>query len=183
MYFPEARIIQAPISQEQVLDLEAGQWVRLFGAVILARDTTHQKLVEDLAKEIDPPVPLAGSVIYYAGPTPVPPYRVVGSIGPTTAQRMDRFLPFFFGQGVRATIGKGERSREAFELHQRYRAIYFLACGGAAAYLSRFITACELLAYPELGTQALRRVHLAGLPVLVAYDARGGNIFHYAVKT
>lgn len=174
--------IRTPLTQELVMSLEAGHWVRLSGEAFLARDATLDRLQAAYEQGGSLPARLTGSVIYYAGPTPAVPGRPIGSIGPTTARRMDRTLPFLFSQGVQATIGKGQRSRQAYELHQSHRTLYFLACGGAAAYLSRAVTACEVIAYQELGPQAFQRVMLEDLPLLVAYDAQGGNIFQYRTE-
>ncbi len=157
--------------------LEIGDTVALSGEIYVARDATHRRMLEDWRKGKELPTPLLGSVIYYAGPTPTPPQQIVGSVGPTTSRRMDRYMAFLLEQGVRATIGKGERSAEVKELCAKKKAVYFIACGGAGAYLASFVMKKEICAYEDLGAQALLRLWVRDFPLVVAYDTRGGDLF------
>lgn len=170
-------ILKTPLSVEEIKFLRAGDKVHLNGVIYVARDLTHQRLIEDLEKGKELPLSFSGSVIYYAGPTPARRGEIIGSIGPTTSSRMDKYLEYFLQKGLRATIGKGERREEVKELLEKYGALYLLACGGAAAYLSTFVVEKEVLDYEDLGAQALLRLKVEQFPLLVAYDAQGGDIF------
>jgi len=173
----ERLTIETPLGLDEVKILRAGNLVLLNGEVYLARDATHKRLIADFNSNHALPFNPEGAVIYYAGPSPTPPGEVIGSIGPTTSRRMDRYLEFFLQLGVRATIGKGSRENKVKELLKNYLGIYFIACGGAAAYLTRFVVQKEVLAYPELGAQALVRIWVKDFPLIVAYDAYGGDLF------
>jgi len=170
-------ILQTPLSIDDVLTLHNGDKVILSGEIYCARDATHRRMIADLKSELQLPFPLMNSTFYYAGPSPTPPGKVIGSVGPTTASRMDQFMEFFLQRGLRATIGKGERSSELKKLLEKYSSVYFITCGGAAAYLSSFVVRSDLLAYEELGAQALIRLWVRDLPLLVAYDCYGGDLF------
>jgi len=170
-------ILQTPLSIDDVLTLHNGDKVLLSGEIYCARDATHRRMIADLKSESKLPFPLMNSTFYYAGPSPTPPGKVIGSVGPTTASRMDQFMEFFLQRGLRATIGKGERSSELKKLLEKYSSVYFITCGGAAAYLSSFVVRSDLLAYEELGAQALIRLWVRDLPLLVAYDCYGGDLF------
>ncbi len=170
-------ILKTPLSADDVLILHSGDRVLLNGEIYCARDETHRRLIADLESEKPPPFPLMNATFYYAGPSPTPPEKVFGSVGPTTSSRMDQFLEYFLQRGLRATIGKGERSPEVKKLLEKYSAVYFIACGGAAAYLSSFVVRSDLLGYEDLGTQALVRLCVRDLPLFVAYDCYGGDLF------
>lgn len=170
-------ILKTPLSVEDILALRIGDRVFLNGEIYVARDATHKKMLSEVAQGKELPFPVYGSVLYYAGPTPPPPYAPVGSIGPTTSQRMDSYLAFFLERGLRATIGKGERKEEVKKLLEKYKAVYFIACGGAGAYLATFVVSWEIVAYEDLGAQALFRLVVKDFPLLVAYDAFGGDLF------
>jgi len=170
-------VLKTPLGVEEVMMLRAGDTLFLSGEFYVARDATHRRMVEAWERGEELPVRLSGSVLYYAGPTPTPPRRVVGSIGPTTSSRMDRYLPWVLAQGIRATIGKGARSEEAKKLGEKFKAIYCVACGGAGAYLADFVLEKEICAYEDLGAQALLRIVVRDFPVLVAYDVYGGDLF------
>lgn len=170
-------ILKTPLSIDDVLILHSGDRVLLNGEVFCARDATHRRLITDMKSGIPPPFPLMNSTFFYAGPSPTPPGKVFGSVGPTTSSRMDQFLEYFLQKGLRATIGKGERDSEIKKLLEKYSAVYFITCGGAAAYLSSFVVRSDLLGYEELGAQALIRLWVRDLPLLVAYDCYDGDLF------
>lgn len=176
-------VLKTPLEVAEIMALRAGDLVVLSGELYVARDATHRRMVTAWGQGEKLPVNLSGGVIYYAGPTPTPPHEIIGSIGPTTSCRMDRYLPYFLARGVRATIGKGKRSEEAKKLGEKWKAVYFIACGGAGAYLSSFVTKKEICAYEDLGAQALLRIWVRDFPLLVAYDVHGGDIFEEGKTT
>ena len=171
-----------PLKPEDVDKLRAGDKVNLNGSIYTARDAAHKKLVE-LLKEGKPlPLPLDGEIIYYVGPSPTPPGKPFGSAGPTTSFRMDAYAPMLIERGLRGMIGKGERAAGVVEAMQKYGAVYFAATGGAAALLSKRITKAEIIAYPELGAEAINRLTVENFPVIVAQDRYGGNIYKEGQK-
>lgn len=157
--------------------LRAGERVLLSGNVYTARDAAHKRIASLLAQGDEPPFPLRGAAIYYAGPTQAPQGRCIGSCGPTTSARMDVFTPALLDRGLAAMIGKGERSAEVCASIAKNRAVYFCALGGAGALACRCITACEVIAFPELGCESVKRLTFADFPLFVAVDCRGGNLF------
>ena len=163
--------ITTPLSDQVVSSLKAGDQVLISGIIYTARDAAH------LAFRNDPPFDPKGQILYYASPTPTPPGLVIGSIGPTTASRMDNFLEPLLKLGLKATIGKGSRSPEAIELLKKYRAVYLLVPGGTAALLSQHVKQSEILAFPELGPEAVLKLTVADFPAIVAIDSRGRNLF------
>ena len=169
--------IELPLSDEAIAALRAGDAISLTGLVYTARDGAHQRLVATLESGEELPFELAGAVIYYCGPTPPPPGRPLGAAGPTTSARMDAFAPQLYAAGVQATIGKGPRAPEVREACRKYGCLYLVATGGAGALLSSFVTSAEVVAYADLGPEAIRKLTVAGLPVHVAYDVHGGSIF------
>lgn len=171
------RILKAPLNDQQVRDLHAGEEVLIDGVIYALRDAGHKRLVDTLKNNRTLPLNIEGQIIYYTGPCPAPPGRVIGSAGPTTSSRMDDYTPQLLAQGLRAMIGKGDRSREVIEAMQTYGAVYLAAVGGAGAYLARHITAVETIAYPELGPEALLRLKVQSFPCFVAIDAFGYNIY------
>ena len=170
-------ILKTPLSVDDVLLLHIGDKVSLSGDIYCARDATHHRMKENIDSGVELPISLKNITIFYAGPSPTPPGKVIGSIGPTTSSRMDQFMEYFLKQGLRATIGKGERNGEIKKLIEKYSSVYFITCGGAAAYLSSFVIHSEVIAYEDLGTQALIRLWVRDLPLLVAYDCHGGDLF------
>ena len=174
--------MKAPLTPEDVDRLRAGDKVSLSGFIYTARDAAHKRLVE-LIKEGKPlPMPLEGQVIYYVGPSPTPPGPAIGSAGPTTSFRMDPYAPILIERGLRGMIGKGERAAGVVEAMKRFGAVYFVATGGAAALLSKRITAAEIVAYPELGAEAISKLTIVDFPVIVAQDRHGGNIYKEGQK-
>ena len=171
------RKLTIPLSREDVLSLRAGDQVLLSGVVYTARDAAHLRLVEAMERGETLPLPLEGQVIYYAGPTPTPAGRAIGSIGPTTSIRMDAYTPKLLEKGLRGMIGKGKRTAPVVEAMQAYPAVYFAAIGGAAALMASCVTSCEVIAYDDLGPESIKRLTLQELPLVVAVDAQGGDAF------
>ncbi len=169
--------LTTPLDKDRLATLRAGDMILLSGTVYAARDTAHRRIVESLDRGEEAPFPLTGSVIYYVAHTPPPPGLVIGAAGPTTAYRMDAYAPRLYELGLAASIGKGKRSPELRDCLRRCGGVYLGATGGAAALLSRHITASELIAYPELGPEAVRRLEFRDFPVIVIYDAHGGDVF------
>lgn len=156
--------------------LEAGEEVLLSGTLYTARDQAHQRLAAMLERGEPLPFDLRGAAIYYVGPTPPPPGHVIGSAGPTTSGRMDPFTPALLDHGLRAMVGKGPRSAAVVEAIRRNGAVYFIAYGGCGALYARCVRTCELVAFPELGTEAIRRLEVVDMPVLVGIDATGRDL-------
>lgn len=169
--------IDLPVGRDALSELSAGDEVRLFGPVFTARDATHERLLGVLTETGELPFGLAGQVLFYAGPTPPAAGRAVGAVGPTTAKRMDAATPALLRAGVVATIGKGARSEDVRRACMETGSVYFAAVGGAAALLATFVRSAETIAWPELGTEALVRMELAGLPAFVAIDAHGSDLY------
>lgn len=173
----EARRVTAPLTDDVVRSLKAGDRILLSGVIYAARDAAHKRIVEALAKGEKPPFDLRGQVIYYVGPTPPKPGQVIGSAGPTTSYRMDPYAPTLFDQGVKATLGKGARGPEVRESLKKNAALHLAAIGGAGARIARAIKKSEVIAYEDLGPEAVRRLEVVDLPCFVAHDSRGGNLF------
>ncbi len=170
-------MIETPLTDELVKRLRVGDIVRMNGYVYTARDAAHKRLIELINNNAPLPFDLKGQVIYYVGPTPAPPGRSIGSAGPTTSSRMDIYTPLLISLGLKGMIGKGQRSEEVKEAIKKYKAVYFLATGGAGALLSRHIVSAEEIAFPELGTESIKKLLLKDFPVIVAIDCYGGDIF------
>lgn len=169
--------LEAPISEQAVRLLRAGDEVIISGTVYTARDMAHQRLCRLIDEGKTLPIELAGAILYFVGPTPPRPGRVIGSAGPTTSARMDAFSPKLIAKGLRAMIGKGYRSAEVREAMQTYGAVHLATLGGAGALLSKHITASEVAAYEDLGTEAIRKLTVVDFPAIVAYDAAGNSIY------
>jgi fumarate hydratase subunit beta len=169
--------LTTPLAKEAVLALRARNSVLLSGVIYTARDAAHQRLAALIEAGEPLPIELEGQVIYYCGPTPAPPGRPVGSAGPTTSSRMDAYAPILHGRGVRATIGKGPRSDAVRQALVEHGAVYLGAVGGAGALLAQRIVAAEVVAFPELGPEAIHRFVIEDFPAIVAYDAHGGSAF------
>jgi fumarate hydratase subunit beta len=169
--------LTTPLSREAVAGLRAGQAVLLSGVVYTARDAAHKRMVEALGAGDPLPIPLDGQVIYYCGPAPAPPGRPIGSCGPTSSARMDTYLGPLLALGLMATIGKGNRSLDVRRALVRHGAVYLVAVGGAGALLAGRVTAARVVAYSDLGPEAIYELHLDGLPALVGYDTVGGTAF------
>ena len=169
--------IRPPLTHEAARGLHIGERVLLSGTILAARDAAHKRLVETLDRGEPLPTALQNQIIYYVGPSPAKPGQAIGSAGPTTAGRMDAYTPRLLEQGVTGMIGKGNRSPAVFDAMQRYGAVYFAATGGAGALLSRRIHRYEVLAYPELGPEALALLEVEDFPLIVAGDASGGDFY------
>ena len=171
------RSLTTPLAASDVTLLPAGDRVRLSGILFTARDAVHQRLADLIAAGRPLPIDMAGQVLYYVGPTPPGPGRIIGSAGPTTSGRMDRYAPALMALGLRGMVGKGVRSAEVRRAMQTHGCVYFGAVGGAGAILSKHIRHAEVVAYPELGTEAVRRLEVADFPAVVVNDALGGDLY------
>jgi len=169
--------IRVPLTDDAVARCRAGQSVRISGVVYAARDQAHKRLCALLKRGAPLPIEPAGGVIYFVGPTPAAEGRAIGAAGPTTASRMDAFTPLLLQAGLKGTIGKGYRSAAVREALRAHRAVHFSAIGGAGALLSRHITAAEVVAYEDLGPEAIRRLVFEDFPAIVAYDMYGGSAY------
>ncbi len=174
--------INTPLTDEVVESLKAGDKVLITGYIYTARDAAHKRMVEALQRGESLPVDLEGQIIYYVGPTPPKPGQVIGSAGPTTAIRMDKYVEPLLKLGLKGMIGKGYRSPQVKELLKRYKAVYFAAVGGVATLLQKHIKSSELVAYEDLGTEAIRKLYVEDFPVIVANDIYGGDIFEEGRK-
>jgi fumarate hydratase subunit beta len=169
--------IETPLTDEIIERLRAGDRVLISGVIYTARDAAHKRMVEALQRGEPPPFDLKGQIIYYVGPTPPKPGQVIGSAGPTTAIRMDKYVEPLLQLGLKGMIGKGYRSPQVKELLVKYKAVYFAAVGGVAVLLAKAIKSSEVIAYEDLGTEAIRRLVVEDFPVIVANDIYGGDIF------
>lgn len=169
--------LSLPLNPEEARQLRAGQALLLTGPLYTLRDAGHQRLLAEMGQGSELPYGLSGQTIFYAGPTPSAAGRPFGAIGPTTASRMDFAAPRLMDCGLAATMGKGTRSQEVKDACVRNGAVYFVAVGGAAAYLAKCIESCETLAYDDLGTEALRRISVVDFPVFVGIDTLGNDIY------
>ncbi|GAV23619.1 fumarate hydratase [Carboxydothermus pertinax] len=169
--------ITTPLTTEVIEKLTIGDEVLLNGIIYTGRDAAHKKLFELLEKGEELPVDLKGQILYYVGPTPAKPGRVIGSAGPTTSGRMDKYTPRLLDYGLKGMIGKGLRNKEVQEAIVRNKAIYFAAIGGAGALLSKTIVKSEVVAYPDLGPEAIYRLEVVDFPAIVVIDARGQNLY------
>ncbi len=169
--------IVTPLTDQVVKTLRVGDRVLISGIIYTARDAAHKRLVELIERGEELPIDLRGAIIYYVGPTPAKPGRVIGSAGPTTSYRMDPYTPKLLEKGLKATIGKGQRSEEVKEALKKYNAVYFVAVGGAGALLSKRIKKAEVVLYEDLGPEAIRKLEVEDFPVIVGNDAFGGDIF------
>ena len=176
------RYIQAPVSKEDARSLKAGDYVYLSGTIYTARDAAHKRMKEALDQGQKLPFDLKGSVIYYMGPSPAREGRPIGSAGPTTASRMDKYTPEPLDLGLGAMIGKGKRSPAVIDAMVRNGAVYFAAVGGAGALLSKCILSSEIVAYEDLGAEAIRKLEVKNFPVIVVIDSQGNNWYETASK-
>ena len=174
--------ITAPFDKKQVEDLHAGDYVYISGVIYSARDAAHKRMQETLERGEALPIELEGNVIYYMGPSPAREGRPIGSAGPTTASRMDKYAPKLLDLGLGAMIGKGKRSQAVIDAIVRNGSVYFAAIGGAGALLSQRIKKSEVVAYDDLGTEAIRKLEVEDFPVVVVIDSQGNNLYETAIK-
>ncbi len=176
------KYINAPFTQEVVDDLKAGDYVYISGTIYTARDAAHLRMYETMNEGKEIPISLQDNVIYYLGPTPAREGQVIGSAGPTTSSRMDKYTPLLLKNGLKGMIGKGKRSEAVIEAMKEYGAVYFAAVGGAGALLAQCIKKAEVIAYDDLGTEAIRKLEVENLPVIVVIDRHGNNMYETAVE-
>lgn len=176
------KYIKAPLEKEIVKTLRAGDFVYITGTIYTARDAAHKRMDETLREGKELPVPLKDEIVYYMGPSPARDGRVIGSAGPTTASRMDKYTPKLLDLGLGGMIGKGKQSKEVIDAIIRNQSVYFAAVGGAGALLSKCIQESEVVAYDDLGTEAIRRLTVKNFPVIVVIDCEGNNLYETAIE-
>ena len=176
------RRIIAPIIDEDAKSLRAGDYVYITGTIYTARDAAHKRMAEALQAKEELPIDMKNNIIYYMGPSPARQGRPIGSAGPTTASRMDKYAPELLDLGLKGMIGKGKRTQEVKDAIVRNNAVYFAAVGGAGALLSQRIKSSEVIAYEDLGTEAIRKLEVEDFPVIVVIDSEGNNLYETAIK-
>ena len=176
------KYITTPLTDEKVSDLKAGDYVYLTGTIYTARDAAHKRIYEAMQKGEEIPLELQDNIIYYLGPSPAREGQVIGSAGPTTSSRMDKYTPLLLSHGLKGMIGKGRRSQEVIDSMHENNAVYFAAIGGAGALLSKCIKKSEIIAYEDLGTEAIRKLEVNNLPVIVVIDNDKRNMYDEALK-
>lgn len=174
--------ITTPITEEKTKDLRSGDYVYITGTIYVARDAAHKRMIEALDRGEQLPIDIKDATIYYMGPSPAREGRPIGSAGPTTASRMDKYAPRLLDLGLKGMIGKGKRSDAVKEAIVRNGAVYFAAVGGAGALLSKSILSSEVVAYDDLGTEAIRRLEVKDFPVIVVIDSLGNNLYETAIE-
>lgn len=174
--------ITAPISKEEAKSLRAGDYVYITGTIYTARDAAHKRMYESLEKGESLPIDMENNIIYYMGPSPAREGRPIGSAGPTTASRMDKYAPKLLDLGLKGMIGKGKRSKDVIDAVVRNGCVYFAAVGGAGAILSKCIKTSEIVAYDDLGTEAIRKLYVEDFPSIVVIDSEGNNLYETAIK-
>lgn len=169
--------LTTPITDDQIKDLKIGDEVLITGYIFTARDAAHKLMVEAIQNNELLPFDIKNQIIYYVGPTPAKPNQIIGSCGPTSAYRMDKYSPYLMEKGLRVMIGKGDRSIEFNDVVKKYKGLYLLAIGGIGAKLSQCVVENELIAYPELQSEAIRRLRVVDFPAIVAIDSNGNSIY------
>ena len=173
----DKRILEAPFTNEMIRSLRVGDMVYISGTIYTARDAAHKRLAEMLQNGDAMPFDFQGQVVYYAGPCPAKPGKPIGSVGPTTGGRMDAYSPLLIEQGLKVMIGKGSRNEQVIEAIKKHTGIYFAAIGGAAALMAQCVKSAEIIAFDDLGTEAIRKLQIEELPVIVAIDSEGNNVY------
>ena len=176
------KYISTPITKEIAETLTAGEYIYLTGTIYTARDAAHKRMHETLEEGKELPIEIVNQTIYYMGPSPAREGRPIGSAGPTTASRMDKYAPKLLDIGLSAMIGKGKRNKEVLDAVKRNKSVYLAAVGGAGALLSKCIKSSEVVAYEDLGTEAIRRLVVKNFPVIVVADCKGNNLYETAIK-
>lgn len=174
--------IQTPITEAVTADLKIGDYVYITGTIYVARDAAHKRMIEALDRGEELPINIKDATIYYMGPSPAREGRPIGSAGPTTATRMDKYAPTLLDLGEKAMIGKGKRSQSVIDAIIRNKAVYFAAVGGAGALLSKCIKESEVICYDDLGAEAIRKLYVEDFPAIVVIDREGNNLYETAVK-
>ena len=169
--------LTTPITDDQIKDLKIGDEVLITGYIFTARDAAHKLMVEAIQNNQQLPFDIKNQIIYYVGPTPAKPNQIIGSCGPTSAYRMDKYSPYLMEKGLKVMIGKGDRSIEFNDVVKKYKGMYLLAIGGIGAKLSQCVVENELIAYPELQSEAIRRLKVVDFPAIVAIDCNGNSIY------
>jgi fumarate hydratase subunit beta len=177
----DVKKISTPLTDEIVASLKAGDNILITGVIYSARDAAHKRLCDLIAKGEPLPLEIKGQTIYFMGPSPAKPGQVIGSAGPTTSYRMDSYSPILIAQGLKGMIGKGARSTEVVEAMKKHKAVYFAATGGAAALISKSIKKADIVAYEDLGAEAIRRLEVVDFPCIVAQDCHGQNLYEIGV--
>ena len=176
------KYIETPLTKEKVKELHAGDYVYITGTVYTARDAAHKRMVEQKEQGMELPFIMKDQIVYYLGPTPNREGQVIGSAGPTTSSRMDKYAPTLLDEGLTGMIGKGKRSEQVKEAIVRNGSVYFAAVGGAGAILSKAIKKSEVIAYDDLGTEAIRKLYVEDFPAIVVIDSQGNNLYETAIK-
>lgn len=175
--------ITTPLTTEKVESLNAGDYVYITGTIYTARDAAHKRMYDTMKEGNTIPMELKDNIIYYLGPTPEREGQVIGSAGPTTSSRMDKYTPLLLDNGLKGMIGKGKRSKEVIEAMVKNKAVYFAAVGGAGALLSKKIKVSKVIAYDELGTEAIRELYVEDFPVIVVIDSKGNNLYEIVMQS
>lgn len=176
------KYIKTPITEEVTAGLKSGDYVYISGTIYVARDAAHKRMTEALDRGEELPIDIKDATIYYMGPSPAREGRPIGSAGPTTASRMDKYAPRLLDLGEKAMIGKGKRSKEVIDAVVRNHAVYFAAVGGAGALLSKCITKSDVICYEDLGAEAIRRIEVENFPAIVVIDRDGNNLYETAIQ-
>jgi len=174
--------IKAPISDEEIKALKIGDYVYITGKIYTARDAAHERMFESMNNRDNPPFELNHNIIYYMGPSPARKGNIIGSAGPTTSSRMDKYTPLLLENGLKGMIGKGKRSKNVIDAIIKNKAIYFAAVGGAGALLSKAIKKAAVIAYDDLGTEAIRELEVEKFPAIVVVDCEGNNLYEDVIK-
>ena len=178
--------IKTPIYDEIIKSLKVGDNITITGTIYTARDAAHKRMTESIIKKEAPPFEFDGQIVFYAGPCPAPAGKPIGSIGPTTAGRMDAYAPILIGAGLKIMIGKGNRKQPVVDAIKAHKGLYFAAVGGVAALLAKCVVSSEVIAYEELGTEAIWKLYVEKMPLIVAIDHQGQSVYEYylpALKT
>lgn len=176
------KYIETPLTEDKVRDLKAGDYVYISGTIYTARDAAHKRMIETLDKGEELPFDVNNEIIYYLGPTPNREGQVIGSAGPTTSSRMDKYAPALLDRGLKGMVGKGKRNGQVIESMKKNTAVYFAAVGGAGALLSQCIKKSEIIAYEDLGTEAIRKLKVENLPVITVIDCEGNDLYETAAS-
>lgn len=176
------RYIKTPVNSEELKSLKSGDYVYITGTIYTARDAAHKRMYEALERGEELPISMENNIIYYLGPSPAREGKVIGSAGPTTSSRMDKYTPKLLNLGLKGMIGKGKRSEAVINSIVQNGAVYFAAVGGAGALLSKKIIKSEIIAYDDLGTEAIRKLEVENLPVIVVIDSNGENLYETAIE-